>query len=340
MKNNKTVGSPEQLIALVENRISELTGSVAASTDLNVTDEIQYMDPHGIMGEPGAIYTIQELKSYWHSNHDADPVLEYYDTMEEWLNDTLSQLHEVEACELRNRTKVEAVTSSKNSRCIVAKSWSQLISLLSDSGYEVDSAYRRSPDQWIVAYKDGKSYDIEVTRYSGGDYEVHPDNISEVIEADTDVYENDDIISDYKFVASKSVPDSDGFMTDYTWYRCADGTHVFVFGDNDIYRPEDGYFDYVCDSMREAQEWFNSYNGVDEDEADDDDIYSAEVFASSDIDALLSAAGGRAKAVRLIKDTKRNYPGIDDDELADMLENINDSLSSDEWLSVVEYLDM
>lgn len=88
-----------------------------------------------------------------------------------------------------------------------------------------------------------------------------------------------------------------------------------------------------------VEEFASDYLDLDEDEADEDDIYSAEVIASSDIDALLSAAGGRSRAIRLIKDTKRNYPGIDDDELAEMLENRNDSLSSDEWLSVVEYLD-
>ena len=162
------------------------------------------------------------------------------------------------------------ITSAVNDSDIIhSRTWAGLIRALDKAGYSVDSAYRSSPDPWIQAYKDGKSYDIEVTRYHEGDYEIHLDNISEVPKAD--VYEDDDIISDYKFVASKSVPDSDGFMTDYTWYQCSDGTHVFVFGDNDIYRPEDGYFDHVCDSMREAREWFNSYNGFADDDEDIED---------------------------------------------------------------------
>ena len=81
-----------------------------------------------------------------------------------------------------------------------------------------------------------------------------------------DLNESFDDISSYKFISSKSVEDSDGFMTDYTWYEAEDGTHVFVFGDNDIYKPEDGYFDHTCDSQAEAQEWFDSYNGFAEDE--------------------------------------------------------------------------
>lgn len=72
--------------------------------------------------------------------------------------------------------------------------------------------------------------------------------------------------NEFKFRETKSVLDSDGFITDYTWYECADGTHVFVFGDTDVYGPEDGYFDHECDSYEEAREWFDSYNGFDEDD--------------------------------------------------------------------------
>ena len=85
---------------------------------------------------------------------------------------------------------------------------------------------------------------------------------------DEQTYFHDDeqLKSDYyTYVSSKSVPDSDGFMTDYTWYQHEDGTHVFVFGDNDVYGPEDGYFDHTCDSDAEAREWFDSYNGFEDD---------------------------------------------------------------------------
>lgn len=170
------------------------------------------------------------------------------------------------------------VLSSVTGDVIHGLTWSGLIQELSERGYEVDSAYHRSPDQWIVAYKDGKSYDIEVTRYSEGDYEVHPDNISEVIEADTDVYENDDINDDalvgFSEIATKSVPDSDGFSTDYTMYRDTNtGEYVFVFGDKDVYSPADGNFDWQCETEEEAWEWFNSYNGFADDEEDPEDEF-------------------------------------------------------------------
>lgn len=170
------------------------------------------------------------------------------------------------------------VLSSVTGDVIHGLTWSGLIQELSERGYEVDAAYRRSPDQWIVAYKDGKSYDIEVTHYHAGDYEIHPVNISEVIEADTDIYENDDT-TDYSLVgflemATKSVLDSDGFYTDYTMYFDSNtGEYVFVFGDKDIYSPADGNFDWQCETEKEAWEWFNCYDGFhDEFEADEDEF--------------------------------------------------------------------
>lgn len=72
--------------------------------------------------------------------------------------------------------------------------------------------------------------------------------------------------NEWEEVASKIVEDTDGFMTDYVWYTNGD-KHVFVFGDSEIYKPEDGDYDWEVDviegkeaeSYREAQDWFNSY---------------------------------------------------------------------------------
>lgn len=170
------------------------------------------------------------------------------------------------------------VLSSVAGDVIHGLTWSGLIQELSERGYEVDASYRRSPDEHIVAYKDGKSYDIEVTQYSEGDYEIVLDNISEIIEADIDVYENDDINDEdgskqYLEIESKQVLDSDGFYTDYTMYFDSNtGEYVFVFGDKDIYSPADGNFDWQCETEEEAWEWFNSYEGfVDIDETTDID---------------------------------------------------------------------
>ena len=88
-------------------------------------------------------------------------------------------------------------------------------------------------------------------------------------------YDNNDDEDEvgYELVERKQIMDSDGFYTDYSMYRnLATGEYVFVFGDSDIYRPEDGDFDYEADSEDEAYEWFNSYEGFAD---EDDDIYSS-----------------------------------------------------------------
>lgn len=72
----------------------------------------------------------------------------------------------------------------------------------------------------------------------------------------------------YEYVKSKSVEDSDGFLTDYTmYYDVIEDKYVFVFGDNDLYNPNDGYdeFDWECDTEQEADEWYYNYEGFSDD---------------------------------------------------------------------------
>ena len=82
----------------------------------------------------------------------------------------------------------------------------------------------------------------------------------------------------FKRIASKSVQDSDGFYTDYTWYfDNEDRKHVFVFGDTDMYYPEDGYYDWEVEgddeqAQAEAQEWFDSYDGFEEEDRYDESL--------------------------------------------------------------------
>ncbi len=75
--------------------------------------------------------------------------------------------------------------------------------------------------------------------------------------------------STYELIDKKSVMDSDGFYTDYClYYDILNDRYVTVFGDSDLYRPEDGYFDAEFDSEEEALEWFENYSGFTEDEPD------------------------------------------------------------------------
>ena len=67
----------------------------------------------------------------------------------------------------------------------------------------------------------------------------------------------------YEFIDTKSVLDYDGFLTDYTMYLDTEtGEYVFIFGDNDYYGPDTDSVDHECESLEEAYEWFNDYDGA------------------------------------------------------------------------------
>lgn len=91
------------------------------------------------------------------------------------------------------------------------------------------------------------------------------------INADTD-------IGPWKFLGSKNVVDFDGFYTDYTlWFNNETGMYVCIFGDRDLYNPENSEPDYATDSEFDAYEWFENYDTGELDGEDDiyDEIHSS-----------------------------------------------------------------
>ena len=85
------------------------------------------------------------------------------------------------------------------------------------------------------------------------------------------------VTATWQLVDHKSVPDSDGFNTDYAMYTDNSGKYICMFGDMDVYGPDEDYADWEGDSEAVAYEWFDNYEGlVDEDEDTgyaDDDVY-------------------------------------------------------------------
>ena len=71
---------------------------------------------------------------------------------------------------------------------------------------------------------------------------------------------------------SKSVEDSDGFLTDYTLYYDADiDSYMCIFGDKEVYNPDNTEPDWEGDDRLQADEWFDSYDTDYEDDLDWDD---------------------------------------------------------------------
>lgn len=73
----------------------------------------------------------------------------------------------------------------------------------------------------------------------------------------------------------KHVRDSDGMLTDYALYTTKDeDKYICMFGDADVYAPDEMYADAEFDTEDEALEWFENYVGPGDE--DEDDIYSSE----------------------------------------------------------------
>lgn len=66
-----------------------------------------------------------------------------------------------------------------------ARYWEELIEEIESEGYEVDSVDKHNPGQWIIAYKNGNEYEIEVTRYFDGTYEIIKADLVNSVDAST-----------------------------------------------------------------------------------------------------------------------------------------------------------
>lgn len=169
--------------------------------------------------------------------------------------------------------KLRNITSSSDVLQYTARYWAELIEEIESEGYEVDSADRHKPAQWITAYKDGNEYEIEVSKYSDGTYEiVKADLIGSVCTSTktkvTASWDEDD--SEWIKLNRKYVRDTDGFYTDYTLYTNG-SEYICMFGDEEIYTPDPDHADFYTDSEEEAIEWFDSYDTDDHVEAATDD---------------------------------------------------------------------
>lgn len=59
---------------------------------------------------------------------------------------------------------------------------------------------------------------------------------------------------------SKSVEDTDGFMTEYTLYKqIGEELYICMFGDKEVYPPDVDYADVLFEDYDQAKEWFDTY---------------------------------------------------------------------------------
>ncbi len=97
----------------------------------------------------------------------------------------------------------------------------------------------------------------------------HSYGLDKIHDSFTESYDyKDNDVEQWKLIKQKDVQDSDGFLTQYSWYT--NGVkHIFMFGDSDLYDPDEDYADWSTESEQEAEEWFDSYTGFEDDSSID-----------------------------------------------------------------------
>ena len=63
---------------------------IESATKISAAYTTYYADPNGIMGDPNELWTEESLKKYYDAEHNNDPVLEGYNSFEDWFYDTVA----------------------------------------------------------------------------------------------------------------------------------------------------------------------------------------------------------------------------------------------------------
>lgn len=202
-------------------------------------------------------------------------------------------------------TDIQAANNTSYEKYLLNQVGSLLIDKL-ESEYHIEffitDMYIDGDDMHIQVYGDDALHgDVDIpVDYSGDVYDFADDafnklkdifqnNSSNTVEGSQDISRYDKEIVSYRKIISKSVEDSDGFLTDYTMYEVVteDGSVEYecYFGDNDIYGPWNGEgLDFSSEDYDEAVEWYNSYES---DEVEASESIEADAFSSLE-DAYLS----------------------------------------------------
>ena len=147
-----------------------------------------------------------------------------------------------------------------------------------------------------------KDYDVdhvEIVYTVEDNFDKHEDVEYEYWTSGEEIEENlnedypDTVDDRYYRIDIKHVKDSDGFLTDYTWwYDAATDQHIFIFGDSEVYTPEDSSPDWETDSEDTAREWWDNYVGPYEDDDLDEGLFNkldaieSKVLSRNGVDAL------------------------------------------------------
>ena len=92
--------STADMLDTFQNKLAEI--GIESSTNVQASDEIRevivdpsdydvlWTDTDGMFGEPGATWSLGDLKEYWNGNNMSDPILAEYPDFGSWYADTTS----------------------------------------------------------------------------------------------------------------------------------------------------------------------------------------------------------------------------------------------------------
>lgn len=269
--------NPEEDVQYIMKAITtDDTDEVTSATKIEASDKSvvipasaktqYYQDIGGGFGDTDEVYSLEDLMIIWNSECNSDPTMSQYESFDDWWQDTKQWMK----------------PSSKPAEEVDDEMFTDNDGVFGNPGDIISKRDMRA------YYEENCDSDPSLMDYNSfEDWWSATSSMLSPVTNSTSVESSDDFAYDWEIngtfekIASKQVPDSDGFYTDYTMYRNVETSeYVFVFGDNDYYSPEDGNYDYECDSEEEAWEWYNSYNGFD----DEDSIYSStKVVASEEL---------------------------------------------------------
>ena len=197
--------------------------------------------PDGLLDEPLPFESLQEA-----GNYDTGK-------LNTRINKLKSGIRDIKADWKAGKTKYKKKSSEDEDDARDAKRYRAMMAAqkgdINQSNQKKESFLKEgtmSQDELINAIQNGKSFDFN-------DYKDYFGTNEPYVELD-----------------SKSVKDSDGFLTDYTLYYDYDlGEFVCIFGDKELYTPDNSEPDAEFETEREAREWFDDYNGFENESFDD-----------------------------------------------------------------------
>ena len=251
---NKSLNEDKSFAMMNDNEIKSYMKS-----NMRKSDE-EYLNDY--LDEYNAQYEVDNGKHIIHVPGDDDIEA---DSFEDLMYDVKYTLHEIGLEESfskkLNKRLTEALKKGAIDRAVRVLQGNRK-NLLKEDYYTVKYSYYTNDDQ------------IESNSVTFGDAQSAKDLSDELkntlkgnlIHLDWDI-EDEDQPRDWELLDRKTITDFDGFTTDYTlWKKNNEDYWVCVFGDSDIYGPEDGEFNAEFETEREAREWFNSYSGFEDDE--------------------------------------------------------------------------